>query len=114
MSFLIPDRKAGFGVSRPQRFPVQSQNNAISPKNPQTHQIPRFFPKGCRNSQSRDKFPKSGNPVPRRNHSIHSIIDCSCHVYIVVLRAHSVRGESRIQRNASGEVAPIQHRGVLR
>jgi len=34
---------------------------------------------------------------------------CCClfapHIYGVVLRAHSVRGESRIQRNASGEVA---------
>ena len=35
-----------------------------------------------------------------------SIIACSCHVYMgVILRAHSVRGESRIHRNASGEVA---------
>jgi len=36
----------------------------------------------------------------------HSIIACSRHIYIgVALRAHSVRGEPRIQRNASGEVA---------
>jgi len=27
------------------------------------------------------------------------------HIFDVVLRAHSVRGEPRIQRNASGEVA---------
>jgi len=27
------------------------------------------------------------------------------HIYIVVLRAHPVRGESHIQRNATGEVA---------
>jgi len=36
----------------------------------------------------------------------HSVIVCSRHVYRgVVLRAHPVRGESHIQRNASGEVA---------
>jgi len=36
----------------------------------------------------------------------HSIIACSCRIYMgVVLRAHSVRGELRIQRNANGEVA---------
>jgi len=27
------------------------------------------------------------------------------HIYGVVLRAHSVRGEPRVQRNANGEVA---------
>jgi len=36
----------------------------------------------------------------------HSIIACSCNIYMaIVLRAHPVRGESHIQRNASGEVA---------
>jgi len=36
----------------------------------------------------------------------HSIIACSRQTYMdVVLRAHPVRGEPRIQRNASGEVA---------
>jgi len=36
----------------------------------------------------------------------HSVIACSCHVYMdVVVRAHLVRGESHIQCNASGEVA---------
>jgi len=35
----------------------------------------------------------------------HSIIACSHHIYGVVLHAHSVRGEPRIQRNARGEVA---------
>jgi len=36
----------------------------------------------------------------------HSIIACSRHIYMgAVLRAHSVRGEPRIQRNASGVVA---------
>jgi len=34
---------------------------------------------------------------------------CCClfapHIYIIVLRAHPVRGESHIQRNATGEVA---------
>ena len=40
--------------------------------------------------------------IPRRNHSV---IACSCHVYMgVVLRAHPVRG-SHIQRNANEEVA---------
>ena len=29
------------------------------------------------------------------------------HIYVVVLRAHPVRGESHIQRNASGEVATL-------
>jgi len=38
----------------------------------------------------------------------HSIIACSWHAYIgVILRAHAVRGESHIQRNATGEVATI-------
>jgi len=36
----------------------------------------------------------------------HCIIACSHHIYMgVVLRAHPVRGESRIQHNANGEVA---------
>jgi len=39
----------------------------------------------------------------------HSIIACSHHIYMgVVLRAHAVRGESHIQRNASGEVATME------
>jgi len=39
-------------------------------------------------------------------HNDHCIIAFSRHIYTgVVLRAHSVRGESCIQRNASGEVA---------
>jgi len=38
----------------------------------------------------------------------HSVIACSRHIYMgVVLRAHLVRGESHIQRNANGEVATI-------
>jgi len=40
-----------------------------------------------------------------RDHD-HSIIACSRHIYMgVVLRAHPVRGESHIQRNANREVA---------
>jgi len=41
----------------------------------------------------------------------HSIIACLRHVYIgAVLRAHPVRGESHIQRNANGKVAtPHSH-----
>jgi len=36
----------------------------------------------------------------------HCIIACSRHIYMgVILRAHPVRGESHIQRNANGEVA---------
>jgi len=36
----------------------------------------------------------------------HSIIACSRHMYMgVILRTHPIRGESHIQRNASGEVA---------
>ena len=36
----------------------------------------------------------------------HSIIACSRHMYMgVILCAHPVRGESHMQRNASGEVA---------
>jgi len=38
-------------------------------------------------------------------HRNRSIVACSRHIYMGVLRAHSVRGEPRIQRNASGEVA---------
>ena len=34
--------------------------NAISLKNPLIAQFPKFFPKRCWNSQSGDKFPKSG------------------------------------------------------
>jgi len=41
----------------------------------------------------------------------HSLIACSCHLRMgVILRAHAVRGESRIQRNASGEVATVGSR----
>jgi len=36
----------------------------------------------------------------------HSVFACSRHIYMgVILRAHPVRGESRIQRNANREVA---------
>ena len=42
-------------------------------------------------------------------HQDHSIIACSRHLYVgVILRPHPVRGESHIQRNASGEVVTIQ------
>jgi len=38
---------------------------------------------------------------------------CYClfvpHIYVVVLRAHPVRGESHNQRNANGEVATISN-----
>jgi len=44
--------------------------------------------------------------VAASNNRDHSIIALSRHVYMgVVLRAHPVRGESHIQRNANGEVA---------
>ena len=42
--------------------------------------------------------------ITRRDHSICLFAP---HIYIVVLRAHSVRGESHIQRNANGEVATV-------
>jgi len=36
----------------------------------------------------------------------HSIIACSCHIYMgVILHAHPVGGESQIWHNANGEVA---------
>jgi len=43
----------------------------------------------------------------------HSIIACSCHVsYMgVILRAHPVRGEAHIQRNANREVATVTVKG---
>ena len=45
----------------------------------------------------------------------HSIIACSRHVYMgVVLHAHSVRGEPRIQRNASGEIATLAYLGRVK
>ena len=38
----------------------------------------------------------------------HSIIAYLCHIHMgVVLRAHPVRGESHIQRDANGEVATL-------
>jgi len=41
------------------------------------------------------------------NHD-HSIIACSRHLYMgVVLRAHSIHGEPRIQRNANRQVATV-------
>jgi len=42
-----------------------------------------------------------------RDHASQSLSYClfAPHAYDVVLHAHSVRGEPRIQRNASGEVA---------
>jgi len=37
---------------------------------------------------------------------VHSIIACSCHIYMgVILRAHPVHGESHNQRNINREVA---------
>jgi len=48
--------------TRDHTVPCFIPQSAISPKNPQISQIPKFFPKRCWNSQSRDKFPKSGNP----------------------------------------------------
>jgi len=36
-----------------------------------------------------------------------TFIVCSRHIMGVVLHAHPVRGESRIQRNANGEVATL-------
>ena len=40
--------------------------------------------------------------VAASNNRDHSIIACSCHAYIFVLRAHPVRGESHNQRNRRG------------
>jgi len=43
--------------------------------------------------------------IMRRNHSV---IACSCHIYMgVILRAHPIRGESHIKRNANREVALV-------
>jgi len=48
-------------------------------------------------------------------HGYHSIIACSHHVYIgVVCRTHSVHGEPRIQRNASGVVATVPTANKIR
>jgi len=46
-----------------------------------------------------------------RDHAPRSLHCClfALHIHGVVLRAHSVRGEPRIQRNASGEVATESH-----
>jgi len=41
--------------------------------------------------------------------SDYSIIACSRHICGVVLRAHSVRGEALIQRNANQEVATVEY-----
>ena len=46
----------------------------------------------------------------------HSGIACSCHIYrkmVVILRAHLVRGESHIQRNANWEVATLPRSWLL-
>ena len=41
-------------------------------------------------------------------HSAHSIIACSRHMYMgAILRAHPIRGDSHIQRNADREVATV-------
>jgi len=46
--------------------------------------------------------------VAASNNSDHSIIACSCHIYMgAVLHAHPIRGEPHIQRNANGEVARL-------
>ena len=43
--------------------------------------------------------------IPRRAHSISA---CLRHIYMgVILRAHPVRGESHILRNANGKVATL-------
>jgi len=45
---------------------------------------------------------------PRSLHRDHIIIACSRHIHMgVILHAHPFRGESHIQRNASGEVATL-------
>jgi len=45
----------------------------------------------------------------------HSIIACSRHLYMgVFLRAHSIRGESHIQRNAIGEVTILRTSGLFK
>jgi len=47
--------------------------------------------------------------VAASNNRDHSIIACSRHIHIFVLRSHPVRGESRNQRNTIGEVATIEY-----
>ena len=37
------------------------------------------------------------------------LLVCATYIYGVVLHAHPVRGESHIQRNATGEVATLLH-----
>jgi len=47
--------------------------------------------------------------VTASNNVDHSIIACSRHIYVgVVPRAHPVRGEPHIQRNATREVATVK------
>jgi len=52
------------------------------------------------------KASRCGSKQQQRTRQEHSIIACSCHIsMIVVLRAHPIRGELHIKRNANGEVA---------
>ena len=51
---------------------------------------------------------KCANPhtVAASNNRHHSVIACPRHIYVgFILRAHPVRGESHVQRNANGQVA---------
>ena len=72
------------------------------------------------------RFPNQGNPtlVHQTGTTIqatieitwrdHSIIACSCHIYMgVILRAHSVHGESHIQHNANWELATADRKLLL-
>jgi len=52
--------------------------------------------------------------VAASNNRDHSIIACSRHTYIFVLRAHPVRDESHNQPIATGEVATVTGKNVCR
>jgi len=65
----------------------------------------------CCDRKSRAAYAQSFAPwqqatieISRRDHSV---VACSRHTHIFVLRAHPVRGESHNQRNTTGEVATI-------
>ena len=74
----------------------------ISDRNSRTHQL-RFIRAVSWSAQNFTLCQQATIEITCHDHSV---IACSCHVYMdVVIRAHLVRGESHIQCNASGEVA---------
>ena len=93
---------------------MSGRNNAFRDKyENEFERFTRLFPRIrlLRSESSSGKCAKLRTVATSNNrvHPTRSFFYClfAPHIYSVVLRAHSARGEPRIQRNASGKVARI-------